>query len=706
MRKKTFIFIFSILIPIFSFAEKIPFTYITPGHKTILPIEWNESWFGKASSYIYDHNIARIACFFSAIAYNIEVIDTNYRLLGINSNNIELHYDVDYSNYLWGNDQCAYSIASKTISSSKGKQSLVIVNIRGTPLNANEWLSNININDSSKTENKIHSGFGKASEVIRTALISYLLRNKIDPTDSFILITGHSRGAAVSNLLAVKLYEDNFFKPENFYVYTFASPNVTTFAEAQDNKYNFIWNIVNAEDIVPTLPFFRNNWHFIKYGQTKTLCNYTNTDQDYFVNNTLFKVNKLYKSFFDREYCPFYTGPFIPIFITRVVSHYVGNVEKFYNGFSALHSRIVNLMHKIFPEINDEVQSKKKKNKSNMIEKLIDYYTEGHEDWTEYMTKAFLDMHQVETYLSFLLVTEEENTYSSMNYTLIVIEGAIEAAVYDKNENVYLDIIEGLVGLNNQKIPVAAIPTASKQIIVGLPSNMEFEMFLTDDTVLLSPAKVKLEHFNAAGVFQSTTENQKIYINYRKGSKFKIGKDILGKPGVREIKLSNEQRKHYVELAKLKPYYQVRFYPEFTYGSNKNLSFGFHYGIPLFYGTTLINYDLSNYDKGIDILGGFGHKTAFYKRYSLDTELLGKICLFSSDAKTQDKAALVPELKFSISRNFIGKSSGFIACAFDFKIKDFNENAFDSNARNYFFSGKKINSTFMVYPTLQFGIRF
>ncbi|MCQ2241915.1 lipase family protein [Treponema sp.] len=690
----------------FASAEKIPFIYTTPGHQTKLSVEWDEKWFGQSSSYEYHHGIARIACFMSAIAYDPTMLDTNYRMLGISSKDIFLNYDVDYSDSLWGNDQCAYSIASKDIVSSKGKQSLVIVNIRGTPLSANEWLSNLNINDSAQTENKIHKGFGKASSIIHTALISYLLRNKIDPTDSFILITGHSRGAAVSNLLARTLYDDNFFKPENCYVYTFASPNVTTKSEANAKEFGFIWNIVNAEDIVPTLPFYRNNWHFMKYGNTRTLSNYCNTDQELFEDKILPEINRLYQSFFERDYCPFYTGPFIPIYITRLVSHYVGNVEIFYKGFSGLHTKAVNLMYKIFPSIEDEIKEKKSKRKSILVEKMKERVNEKRPGFTDYMTNAFADMHQIETYLSFLLVTEEDHTYSQMDYTLVVIEGAIESAIYDSKKNVYLQVVEGLVGIENQQIPVAAIPTASKQLLVGVPSNMEFEMFVTDDTVLLSPAKVRLEHFNAAGVYNGTTEPQRIYLNAYNGSKFKIGKSIVGKAGIREEKVSFRERKEIVDLANLKPEYQVGMYPELSFGTDRNLTLGIHYGIPVFYGTALLNYDLSKWDRGVDLLAGFGHKTPFYGRYSLDTEVLGKMCIFSSKANANERAAFVPELRLSLSRNLIGNSSGFIAFAFDLNVKEFNDSAFDSDARKRTFSGWELNSKFQLYPAIQFGIRF
>lgn len=690
----------------FASAEKISFRYTINDRSIKIPLEWDERWFGQNSSYTYHHGLARISCFMSAIAYNPDMVLTNYRMLGIDSKDIFFNYDVDYSHSLWGNDQCAFSIASKTISSSKGKQSLVIVNIRGTPLNANEWLSNLNINDSAQTENSIHKGFGKASSIIHTVLISYLLRNKIDPTDSFILITGHSRGAAVSNLLAKTLYDDGFFKPENTYVYTFAAPNVTTDAESHSKEYDFIWNVVNAEDIVPTLPFYRNNWRFTKYGHTLTLSNYANTDQEKFVNGILPGINGLYKSFFDREYCPFYTGPFIPIYITRLGSHYVGNVEKFYKGFSGLHQKAVNLMYKIFPAIEDDIKAKTDKRKSTLMEKMKNRINDKRPGFTDYMSNAFTDMHQIETYLSFLLVTEEEDTYSETDYTLVVIEGAIEVAVYDSNRKVYLEVIDGIVGIEGQTIPVAAIPAAIKQLLVGVPSNMEFEMFITDDTVLLSPAKITLEHFSSAGIYRSTTAPQKIYLNMYNGSRFKIGKDILGKSGVRDFKVSYTERKIYTEFANLKPDYQVGLYPELSFGTGKNLTLGIHYGIPVLYGTALVNYDLSRWDCGVDILCGLGHKTAFYGRYSIDTEILGKMSIFSSKAETNDRATLVPEVRFSFSRNLIGKSCGFMAFAFDLEASGFNDSAFATTARKRTFNGIRLNSKYSVYPAIQFGLRF
>ena len=86
-----------------------------------------------------------------------------YRKIGVKESVIESHYDIDYSDAMWGNDQCAFSIASKKIYSAKGEETLVFVVIRGNPFNAHERLSNLNIND---VDGKVEGETLKAFEAI------------------------------------------------------------------------------------------------------------------------------------------------------------------------------------------------------------------------------------------------------------------------------------------------------------------------------------------------------------------------------------------------------------------------------------------------------------------------------------------------------------------------------------------------------------
>ena len=62
---------------------------------TVVPVEWNEKWFGQKSLLEYNHDIARIACFFSVAEK--DVLLKNYSLLGISNKDVELNYNMNYT---------------------------------------------------------------------------------------------------------------------------------------------------------------------------------------------------------------------------------------------------------------------------------------------------------------------------------------------------------------------------------------------------------------------------------------------------------------------------------------------------------------------------------------------------------------------------------------------------------------------------------
>ena len=152
-----------------------------------LAVDWNEDWFVTTDPEQYHHGIARIAAMLSEISYvpveknpDSNPLIQTYRLLGFMDSSIEWNYILDYTTPLTGNNQAAYSFAFKEISTPKGPKNLVFIVLRGTPLNANEWISNINVSDTTKKNILIHEGFSKTCTNIRMSLYDFLKNKKIN----------------------------------------------------------------------------------------------------------------------------------------------------------------------------------------------------------------------------------------------------------------------------------------------------------------------------------------------------------------------------------------------------------------------------------------------------------------------------------------------------------------------------------------------
>ncbi|MBQ8000959.1 MAG: DUF2974 domain-containing protein [Ruminococcus sp.] len=131
----------------------------------------------------------------------------------------------------------------------------VLAIFRGT--NKGEWYSNFQIGEGIE-----HAGFAPATDFAQAEVERYLEALGIDASKAKILITGHSRGGAVANLLAKRLTDEAKFSSVT--AYTFASPNTTTAQSAKSSQYNNIYNLINPEDFICYIPL--TDWGYTKYG--------------------------------------------------------------------------------------------------------------------------------------------------------------------------------------------------------------------------------------------------------------------------------------------------------------------------------------------------------------------------------------------------------------------------------------------------------
>lgn len=76
-------------------------------------------------------------------------------------------------------------------------------------------------------------------------------------------IRGHSRGAAVSGIIATYLIADGY----KVFAYNFATPNQVETYNKSDIVTPGVFNLVNTDDLIPQLPL-KNTWNFYKYGYT------------------------------------------------------------------------------------------------------------------------------------------------------------------------------------------------------------------------------------------------------------------------------------------------------------------------------------------------------------------------------------------------------------------------------------------------------
>ena len=231
----------------------------------------------------YNHELATFAAELSELAYGL-----SERNITFNNDRISyflgtrgFHYQT--FNYQSETDQVrrqptdtvAHSIAHQSIMVNGESRNLIVVTIRGTveegcilPVLTHvavcgsvDWHGNRNIGSGDN-----HQGFQLAMENVLSHLNAYVQNVpelRANSRENIILVTGHSRGGAVANLLANTLNigrspnsitnDINFVRRQYVFAYTFGSPESTLIPNQNvPNSNNNIFNIMNTRDKVTT----------------------------------------------------------------------------------------------------------------------------------------------------------------------------------------------------------------------------------------------------------------------------------------------------------------------------------------------------------------------------------------------------------------------------------------------------------------------
>lgn len=237
-------------------------------------ISLNEEYFNQSPSN-FNKELALSSLTLASTAYSYTYAVDNLETMGfehIAKFNFADNYDENAVGII---------IASKKFSTT----TLITVLLRGTY--KKEWYSNFDIGkDIANT--KVHAGFSKACDYALKKLEMYMVNYGTDRDHCKFLVTGHSRGAAVANLMGKNLIDS--YGPNNVYAYTFATPNTTIDENATDNHYAGIFNFINPEDFISYIPL--ESWGFKKYGTTIVFPQ-NNSSEKY--NDKLKRVSQYYE---------------------------------------------------------------------------------------------------------------------------------------------------------------------------------------------------------------------------------------------------------------------------------------------------------------------------------------------------------------------------------------------------------------------------
>ena len=164
------------------------------------------------------------------------------------------------------------ALGYRTVELDGVQRTILAIVVRGTNGTLAEWSSNFDVGDAATfastsdwTNYRHHKGFDVTMNRLMSIVNSYIKANNLDRSSLTYWVTGHSRGAAIANLIGAKLEREG----SRAFTYTFAAPNTARISRSEALGYRSIFNVVNTDDLVCYLPM--EGWGFTRYGRTASL---------------------------------------------------------------------------------------------------------------------------------------------------------------------------------------------------------------------------------------------------------------------------------------------------------------------------------------------------------------------------------------------------------------------------------------------------
>ena len=173
-------------------------------------------------------------------------------------------------------DAAGIIIGNKTINVGGKEQTVVPVVIRSRNYGA-EWGNNFYLGNEGDCK-----GFSIAADEVEKDIDAYLKAKGLDASKTKFLITGHSRGAGLTEILAKNLTDK--YSADQVYGYSFAPPRAVLEKERKA-VYENIHTVINKKDLFLYFPMEDLGFGF--YGKTEDMTGFASLDK---VNEQLKKI--------------------------------------------------------------------------------------------------------------------------------------------------------------------------------------------------------------------------------------------------------------------------------------------------------------------------------------------------------------------------------------------------------------------------------
>ena len=404
-----------------------------------------------------------------------------------------VEYHPSGNDYKGNYDQVGYSIETRMTANGVP---IVAVVVRGTPGNG-EWLSNLNVADTRKgSSQETHEGFERAAGEVLDAFTCYVKENNIDLDKARILITGHSRGASVANILGAQLDEgkgnvNGALTPSRVYDFTFESPTTTLSNNRGNWVYDNIFNILNPEDVITRVPLCE--WGYGRYGEDLVLPSRSNTN-DVVYKQLLSSMNEYFKQFSGETFRGYTAGTLTATTMTSDMMSIAPTTWAFY------HNYVVGTPPRYFFESvikaaimeNADVGDYALLSSALLIPQyqsmLVTLFGVGVFNGAFVTGKGMVHGHTQETYVSWMKSTsaalgELPSIIVRKNYRTVKVACPVDVKAYDVDGNLVASISGDQVdeSLLENGLPAAVTADGVKMIDLPADGGYRFEVVATDE---------------------------------------------------------------------------------------------------------------------------------------------------------------------------------------------------------------------------------